>query len=156
RGVLDFHELHISKSLYKFIKKNSHRFELSVNKAFPKVIEACQQQIRKDQPGTWIIPEIKKAYIELHYAGLAHSVECWADQQLVGGIYGVMVNKVFSGESMFHSVDNASKMALLYLVDWLKQQGVTWMDVQMVTPVLASFGGKYISDREYFNRLPKL
>lgn len=155
RGVLDFTELHIPESLYKFIKKNSYRFQFTVNDAFPKVIEACQLQKRKDQPGTWIIPELKRAYIEFHYAGYAHSIECWEDGSLVGGVYGVFVNGVFSGESMFHKTTNASKMSLIYLVDWLKQQGISWMDTQMVTPLLASFGGKYISDREYFDRLPE-
>lgn len=153
RGVLDFKDLHISESLYKFIKKNSYRFRFSVNEAFPKVIEACQLQKRKNQPGTWILPEMKKAYIEFHYAGYAHSIECWEEEQLVGGIYGVLVDGVFSGESMFHKTTNASKMSLLYLIDWLKEKGIQWMDIQMVTPLLESFGGKYITDKEYYLRL---
>lgn len=150
RGILEFKDLHLSESLYKFIKKNSYRFRFSVNEAFPKVIEACQLQKRKNQPGTWILPEMKKAYIEFHYAGYAHSVECWEDDQLVGGIYGVLVNGVFGGESMFHKTTNTSKMSLLYLIDWLKEKNIQWMDIQMVTPLLESFGGKYISDKEYY------
>lgn len=155
RGVLDFSELHISTSLYKFIKKNKNRFRLSVNENFTQVIEACQLQKRKNQPGTWIIPELKKAYIDLHYAGFAHSVECWEANELVGGIYGVFLNGIFSGESMFHKTTNASKISLVFLIEWLKERGISWMDIQMVTPLLAHFGGKYISDKEYFQRIAK-
>lgn len=153
RGVLDFNDLHIPESLIKFIKKNSFRFRFSVNEAFPQVIENCQLQKRNNQPGTWIIPELKKAYVEFHEAGFAHSVECWEGSQLVGGVYGVLVRQVFSGESMFHHTTNVSKMCLLFLIDWLKGKGISWMDIQMVTPLLESFGGKYISDEEYFHRL---
>ncbi|MCK6596877.1 MAG: leucyl/phenylalanyl-tRNA--protein transferase [Bdellovibrionaceae bacterium] len=155
RGVLDFKELHIPASLVKFIKKNSYRFEFTRNKAFPQVIEECQKQKRTNQPGTWIIPSLKKAYISFHQAGFVHSVECWENKVLVGGVYGVLINGVFSGESMFHKVSNSSKLSLLYLVEWLKQQNIQWMDTQMVTPVLESFGGKYISDKDYFKRLSR-
>lgn len=153
RGILDFKDLHVPESLYKFIKKNSYRFQFTVNEAFEEVIESCQIQKRKHQQGTWILPEMKKAYIKFHEAGYAHSVECWEGKELVGGVYGVLVRGVFSGESMFHKTTNASKMSLLYLIDWLKEKGIQWMDIQMVTPLLKSFGGKYISDKEYYQLL---
>lgn len=154
RGVIDFHELHIPKSLEKFIRKSSGQYNFTRDKAFHHVIEQCQIQQRPNQQGTWILPEIRKAYLQFHRDGFAHSVECWRDHQLVGGIYGVMMNGVFSGESMFHLEDNTSKLSLLYLIDWLQSKGIQWMDIQMVTPVVAALGGKYISGKEFFYRLP--
>lgn len=154
RGVLDFSELHIPKSLEKFIRHHGHEFEFTVNKDFVQVIENCRIQKRPNQNGTWILPEIKRAYIQFHIDGYAHSVECWRGKVLVGGIYGVLMNGVFSGESMFHLEDNTSKLSLLHLIHWLKSKGLGWMDIQMLTPVTEGLGGKYISGKDFFHRLP--
>jgi leucyl/phenylalanyl-tRNA---protein transferase len=154
RGVLDFEELHIPKSLEKFIRQKGDQYTFTVNKDFTSVIENCRVQKRPNQDGTWILPEIKKAYIQFHKDGYAHSIECWRDQTLVGGIYGVLVNGVFSGESMFHTEPNTSKLSFLRLIDWLKLKNIHWMDIQMVTPVVEAMGGKYISAKEFFHRLP--
>lgn len=154
RGILDFCDLHIPKSLTKFIRQMGDQFQFTVNKNFQGVIENCQIQKRPNQEGTWILPEIKKAYIQFHLDGYAHSLECWRDDKLVGGIYGVLVNGVFSGESMFHKEENASKLSFLRLIDWLDAKDIKWMDIQMITPVTEAFGGKYISAREFYKRLP--
>ena len=107
RGVIDFSELHIPRSLAKLQTRGEYTFTL--DQSFEQVIDACQRQPRKSQPGTWIVPELKSAYIRFHEAGFAHSVECWKGEQLVGGIYGVFVEGIFSGESMFHELPNVSK-----------------------------------------------
>lgn len=154
RGVLDFDELHIPKSLEKFIRQHGDEFNYTIDTAFAQVIESCRIQKRPNQHGTWILPEIKNAYVQFHKDGYVHSVECWRGSTLVGGIYGVLLNGVFSGESMFHTEENTSKLGLLHLIEWLKKQGVRWMDIQMVTPVTEAFGGKYITAKEFFERLP--
>lgn len=153
RGVIDFSELHISRSLEKQIKRDEYTF--TVNQNFERVIEACQRQPRKNQQGTWILPELRKAYIKFHQAGFAHSVECWRGTELVGGIYGVFVEGVFSGESMFHEIPNTSKLSFLHLVKHLQNRQVEWMDIQMVTSVTENLGGKYISRDEFLSRLQK-
>jgi leucyl/phenylalanyl-tRNA--protein transferase len=151
RGILEFKDLHIPKSLEKF--KRTHPFHFTINKDFRAVIEACQSQPRKFQHGTWIVPELKEAYVRFHNAGFAHSAECWHGEKLVGGIYGVYVDGVFSGESMFYKEPNASKMALLHLVDHLKAKGLEWMDIQMVTPITEKLGGKYVTRQDFLNKL---
>ncbi len=154
RGILDFSDLHIPKSLLKFMRQSGNQFHFTINKSFQQVIEHCRIQKRPNQEGTWILPEIKKAYLQFHIDGYAHSIECWSGDELVGGIYGVLVNGVFSGESMFHSQENTSKLSLLHLIEWLKEKQINWMDIQMITPVTEAFGGKYISAREFYRRLP--
>lgn len=154
RGVLDFDELHVPRSLEKFIRQHARDYTVTVDRDFAQVIDHCRAQKRPNQNGTWILPEIKRAYLQFHRDGYAHSVECWKGSQLVGGIYGVLVNGVFSGESMFHKEPNTSKLSLLYLIDWLRSKGLRWIDIQMVTPVVEAMGGKYISAVEFFNRLP--
>ncbi len=151
RGVVDFADLHVSRSLEKLQKKQEYSF--TMNQSFEQVIEACQTQLRKNQNGTWIVPELKSAYMKFHEAGFAHSIECWKDSTLVGGIYGVFVEGVFSGESMFHRLPNVSKLAFLFLVQHLQSRGLEWMDIQMVTPVTENLGGKYISRDDFLKRL---
>ncbi len=151
RGVLDFSDLHVPRSLEKQQKQQEYTFTIDQN--FEQVIEACQSQPRKNQSGTWIVPELKKAYVNFHQAGFAHSVECWKDSVLVGGIYGVFVEGVFSGESMFHRLPNVSKLAFLFLVQHLEARGLKWMDIQMVSPVTENLGGKYISRDKFLNRI---
>lgn len=142
RGVLEFSKLHIAKSLRRFINKTS--YELRVNTAFEEVIQECAMLPRKGQDGTWILPEMWRAYIDLHQAGYAHSFEIWQDNELVGGLYGVYIAGVFSGESMFFKKSNMSKVALVEAVGYLASHGLQWMDVQMVTEQLAAMGGEYI------------
>lgn len=151
RGVLDFDELHVPRSLAKFMGKTD--FVCTFDRDFDRVIEACARVPRAGQDGTWITPLLLRAYKEFHRAGYAHSVEVWREDELVGGLYGVWVGGVFGGESMFHYADNASKFALLKLVEILSAQGVRWMDTQMVTPVLEQMGGKYIPRAEFLARV---
>lgn len=150
RGVLDFDEFHVPRSLQKFARKCPWIFTL--NRAFESVMQECRKQKRPGQDGTWILPEMIPAYSRLHLEGKALSLECWEDGVLIGGIYGVLVNGVFSGESMFYARPNASKMCFWKLVEHLKSQGQTWMDLQMVTEATAAFGGKYIAREEFLNR----
>lgn len=151
RGVLDFKDLHVSKSLKKFMKQT--KWEIKFNTDFAQVISRCKKSIRRNQTGTWITPMLERAYNEFHKAGYAHSIECWDKNKLVGGLYGVYVGGVFSGESMFFDKDNASKYCLLKLIEKLKENNLTWMDIQMVTPNLEAFGGKYIQRAEFLERL---
>jgi len=149
RGILDFNELHISHSLKKWIKKNESSIEVTVNTAFQQVINECREQQRPGQNGTWITDEIVDAYTELFEMGHVISIECWQLGELISGIYGVLSPNYFSCESMFFKKSNASKYAFVKLVEYLKSKGHTWMDLQMVTDVSGSFGGRYVT-RDYF------
>lgn len=152
RGVLIFADLKVPESLRRFRRKNP-QLTMTVNQSFQEVMRECSQQPRPGQDGTWITAPMLRAYEDLFNAGYALSVEVREHGHLVGGIYGVLVEGVFSGESMFYKRANASKLALWYLIDSLEQQGHTWIDVQMVTPVVASLGGKYIDREEYLTML---
>ncbi|NCN40719.1 leucyl/phenylalanyl-tRNA--protein transferase [bacterium] len=151
RGILDFSEFHIPKKLKKDLKKTN--FTYSWDKDFEAVMKGCQQALRKGEGGTWITDSLLKAYVAFHRAGYAHSVEVWERDSLVGGIYGVYVGGVFSAESMFFKVSPASKAALVFLVEDLREKGLTWMDVQMVSSVSRQFGGKYVSKREFLKKM---
>lgn len=153
RGIIEFSDLHVPQSFEKFLRQRQNDFEITLDKAFPQVVRECAKQPRPGQQGTWILPGMVKAYIDFHKAGYAHSLEVWHNQQLVGGIYGVFVKGVFSGESMFYKTPNASKLALYQLIQVLKSWGLEWMDIQMVTPVTASFGGKYLGREEFLQKL---
>lgn len=147
RGVLDFSEVHWPKRFLRDLKDES--FQITFNQAFPAVIRECAKVPRSHEMGTWITPAIQKAYVKFHEAGYAHSVECWHNDELVGGLYGVCVKGVFAGESMFYKVSNASKRCLYGLVAKLQASGFEWIDIQMVTPVLETLGGKYISREDF-------
>lgn len=147
RGILAFDRLHLSKSFRKFLKKNPYDVRFNTN--FEAVIMNCARVLRADQSSTWITQEIINAYIELHKQGYAYSIETYLDDRLVGGVYGVCINRFYSGESMFHLEDNASKVALVSLLYLLKQRDIGWLDTQMVTPVVESLGGVEIP-RETF------
>ena len=147
RGVLFFSEIKISRALRKQAKKAAFNFTL--NAAFAEVIQACANAPRSGPQGTWITKEMQQGYTELHRQGWAHSVECWQAGKLVGGLYGVCVDGVFSGESMFYRESGASKLALLWLCRELERLGFTWMDIQMVTPVTEALGGRYLQRAEY-------
>jgi leucyl/phenylalanyl-tRNA---protein transferase len=149
RGILEFADLHVSRSLARARRQTKLLF--TVDRAFPAVIAACATTPRRGERGTWITPEIRQAYTCLHSVGIAHSVEAWDGGQLVGGLYGVNVDGAFAAESMFHWQDNASKLALLHLIEHLAEGGLDWLDIQVLTPHLARLGAKGI-DRELFLR----
>jgi leucyl/phenylalanyl-tRNA--protein transferase len=153
RGVLDFADLHMPHSFQKWLKKTSFRH--TFNTCFETVIESCARLKRQNQTGTWITGKLLRAYKEFHKKGYAHSLEVWDGGDLVGGLYGVYVGGVFCGESMFHRRPNASKFALAQLVEFLSRQGLSWIDIQMVTPLLQQFGGKYIDREDFLARLEK-
>ncbi len=153
RGVIDFHDLHLPKSFLKWIKKNQANFKVTSNQNFKEVVKQCRLQLRNGQKGSWINSEIEKNYFELHKQGKALSIEIWLEDRIVGGIYGVLSDKYFSCESMFHLVPNASKFALLHMILLLQDRGFSWMDIQMVTSVCESFGGKLIEKNEFLTRI---
>jgi leucyl/phenylalanyl-tRNA--protein transferase len=150
RFVLFPENLKISRSLRKILHKNS--FECRIDSHFVDVINACSMS-RTDQLGTWISDEMKQAYIQLHELGYAHSFESWYEGELVGGLYGVAVGQVFCGESMFSLKTDASKVALVHLCDYLKQQGFKLIDSQVYTRHLESLGAEMISRDEYLRIL---
>lgn len=151
RGIIAFDKLHISKSLKKFLRKNP--YEIRFNTNFEAVIMNCAKVPRADNNGTWITEDIINGYINLHKNGYAYSVETYLEDVLVGGIYGVCINRFYSGESMFHTADNASKVALVALLYQLKQKNIGWLDTQMVTPVIESLGGLAIQREIYLKML---
>jgi leucyl/phenylalanyl-tRNA--protein transferase len=152
RAIIEFADLHIPKSLERARRRNEFRF--TIDKAFRKVIEECSRASRPRQGGTWITSEFIHAYTALHHEGMAHSVEVWdADDELVGGTYGVDAGGVFCGESMFYKRPNASKLALLFLVDHLRACGSNWLDAQVMTPHIKALGAKEIPRREFLKRL---
>ena len=154
RLVLFPDELKISASLKKKLKKSP--FEVRFNTAFRDVITACSNTTRPNQAGTWITSDIINAYCDLHALNHVISSECWLDGKLVGGCYGVLIGRMFYGESMFHTHADASKIAFVHLVTHLKNQGVGMIDCQMKTPLLASFGGREIARDEFIQTLNKL
>jgi leucyl/phenylalanyl-tRNA--protein transferase len=154
RMVLFPQQVTISRSLRKLIRQQL--FEIRINTAFESVISACADSARPGQDGTWISPDMIEAYIRLHKLGYAHSVEAWQDNQLVGGCYGIKIGRMFYGESMFHRVSNASKIAFAHLLQWLNMQQVGMIDCQMYTPLLASFGAYEIPRDRFIDLLNAL
>ena len=150
RFVLFPNRLKVSSSMAKVIK--SGHFKMTFDRAFEEVVEACATISRQGEKGTWITQEMKKAYINLHDLGYAHSVEVWEDDTIVGGLYGVVVNNVFCGESMFSKVSNASKAALIWLCSNLS---FAMIDCQVYTKHLESLGAGLISRSEYVKFLNK-
>lgn len=153
RMVLFPHELRISRSLRKAIRKTN--YEICVDCNFTQVMLACSAP-RKGQTGTWIHPQMIAAYTALHEMGLAHCVEIWIDGELVGGLYGVALGKVFFGESMFSRVQDASKIALVHLVKQLQFWQFGVIDCQVRTQHLASLGAQEISRVEFSQKLDSL
>lgn len=152
RAILDFDDFKIPKRLQQYLKKAS--FSFCIDKNFPAVIQACSSVPRPGQDGTWITQDIIMAFTAFHEAGYAHSFETLnKDGELVGGLYGVKIGKVFCGESMFYREPHASKFALIETVRYLQDRGSRWIDVQMLTPLLASFGAKEIDRKAFMERL---
>ena len=150
RAIFELERFHLSRSLARAIR--AHDFQITINKAFREVMEACAAPARGRRT-TWISPEFIEAYTTLHQLGHAHSVECWRGNALAGGIYGVSIGGFFAGESMFHRVSNASKIALYHLVQHLRKLSFSLFDIQMLTPVTAQLGGITIPRVEYLRRL---
>ncbi|MEK2644562.1 leucyl/phenylalanyl-tRNA--protein transferase [Bdellovibrio sp. BCCA] len=154
RGILEFKDFKVPESLRRYRRRNP-QIDFTVNKDFHQVIEECSKQPRPGQEGTWITPMMKRAYLEFFKEGYCLSIEVRENNIVIGGIYGVLVEGVFSGESMFYKKTNASKLALWFLVELLQSQGHEWIDVQMVTPVIGSMGGKYVDREDYLEMLEK-
>jgi leucyl/phenylalanyl-tRNA---protein transferase len=144
RALMTLERLHVSRSLRRVLR--SGRFEVSINRAFPDVIAACASN---REGGTWILPEMLQAYVQLHRLGHAHSFEVWQAGELAGGLYGVQRGALFAAESMFHVATNASKVALAVSIDTLFRAGVRVFDVQFVTEHLASLGAYQVSRADY-------
>jgi leucyl/phenylalanyl-tRNA--protein transferase len=152
RGVIPLEAFHVPAKLGRVIRRG--RFRIEIDRDFPAVIRACAEAERSDEDaGTWIDSEILTSYVALHRRGLAHSVEAWEGEMLAGGLYGVALGGVFFGESMFHRVTDASKVALAALVDRMKARGFTLLDIQWVTPHLQQFGAIEIPRSEYLQLL---
>lgn len=155
RGVLFVEDLHLSKSFIKFLKRNDYK--VTFNQAFSEVIKECAMMPRKNQPGTWITPDIINGYQNLFNHEEAYSVEVWnSEDKLIGGIYGVCMGSFISGESMFSKEINASKVGLLYLMMKLKEKGIRFLDTQMVTSVVENFGGVYIDRPDFIELINEL
>jgi len=146
RGIIPLDGLHISRSL----RRSMRRLEIRRDTRFTDVVRACGDP---DRPGHWITKPIVDAYTALFELGWGHSVEVYADGELVGGLYGLRIERFFAGEAMFHTATDASKAALVGLVDWLNDEGVELFDVQWVTDHLATLGAVAISRSEYLARL---
>jgi leucyl/phenylalanyl-tRNA---protein transferase len=149
RGVIPIDTFHVPSRLARALR--TRPFEIRVNTRFREVIESCAE--RTDDEGNWIDREIVESYCALHEKGSAHSVEAWRDDRLVGGLYGVALGGAFFGESMFHRVPDASKAALVGLVERLRARGFVLLDTQWVTGHLLQFGAIEITRRRYLRRL---
>lgn len=148
RCVIFPDRINISKSMRKIVQ--SGVFQVTENTSFAAVIRNCAQTPRLGQDGTWITDDMQKAYIKLHEKGIAHSIEVWRDQVLVGGLYGIKIGNVFCGESMFSLVSNASKVALIHLA---KNMGFELIDCQLPNDHLMSMGAEMISREDYLDIL---
>ena len=150
RAIIPLEHFHMSRSLKKVVGQD--RFRVTIDTCFADVMEACSQP-RTDHPDSWISERIKTSYRQLHDEGHAHSVECWLDGKLVGGLYGVSFDRVFCGESMFSRATDASKVALVWLVSMMRQSGYRLLDCQFMTDHLASMGAVEIEQSEYLERV---
>jgi leucyl/phenylalanyl-tRNA---protein transferase len=153
RAVLDFDELHVPRSLAR--ERRRTRLAFTIDRAFERVIRACAGVERAHEKGTWINPRMIRGYSEFHRLGHAHSVEAWEGDELVGGVYGVDAGGAFAGESMFRLRPNASKLALLHLVEHLRARGLRWLDIQVMTPHMEALGAKLIPREEFLGRLAR-
>ena len=146
-----FDELHVGRTLRRAQKRAGLTF--TIDRDFPHVIRACAESPRAEQDGTWIAGDIIAAYTRLHEAGDAHSVEVWRGEELVGGLYGVDAGGLFTGESMFYRASDASKLALLFLVEHLRERGATWLDCQVMTPHMEALGAREIGRGRFLDLL---
>lgn len=154
RAVIFFDELHVGRTLRKVQKRADFRF--TFDRDFRSVIAECAEADRPDQDGTWIAPNMIEAYTRLHDAGDAHSIEVWEGETLVGGLYGVDCGGLFTGESMFHRRPEASKLALLFLIDHLRERGATLLDCQVMTPHMEALGAREIPRARFLDALAEV
>lgn len=154
RFVLYPDDLKISKAIKPLLNKNA--FDFTINKAFEKVINNCKEVYRTGQYGTWITNEMEAAYNKLHNMGYAHSAEVWQNNELVGGLYGIRIGKIFFGESMFSLVNNASRYCFAKYVAQLKKEEVQLIDCQQETEYLKSMGAKPIPRKDFIQQLQNL
>jgi leucyl/phenylalanyl-tRNA--protein transferase len=147
RAIFELDRFHVPRRLARTIRQG--RFAVTVDRVFAEVIRGCADRLE----GSWITSDMISAYQRLHQLGHAHSVEAWTDGELIGGIYGVVVGGLFAGESMFSRKRDASKVALAYLVERLRQRGFLLFDIQMLTEHTARLGAIEIRRREYLTRL---
>lgn len=153
RAVFEPDTLQMNRTLRKY--QAQQKFHFSCNLAFADVIKHCAAP-RKNQPSTWIVPQIQQSYRALHQAGMAHSIEVWQDKQLVGGLYGITVGGLFCGESMFNLTANTAKLALIILQQHLKCYSAGWIDCQMPNPFLLQQGASPLPRKEYLQLLARL
>lgn len=153
RGILFFEELHVPRSLARARRRT--RLTFTIDHAFERVIRACATVSRAHERGTWIRSWMIRGYCEFHRRGRAHSVEAWEEGELVGGVYGVDAGGAFAGESMFHLRPNASKLALLFLIEHLHAGGLDWLDIQVMTPHLAALGARLVPREEFLQLLAR-
>ncbi|MBR4673107.1 MAG: leucyl/phenylalanyl-tRNA--protein transferase [Victivallales bacterium] len=155
RGVLPIDKFHIPKSFQRELKK--HLFEVRIDTCFDDVIDACAFTERKDEEGTWITASIRREYKRFHRLGYAHSFESFdTDGKLAGGLYGILLNRIFIGESMFFRKSGASKAAFCHCTEVLARHGIELIDTQVITNMTASFGAYEIPIQEYLLRLKEL
>ena len=152
RGVIDPYKVSLRKKLKRLLNKNP--YSIKVNTDFIGVIEGCARAT-KNRENTWINPSIRDVYIELHYKGYAHSIECYSNNELIGGLYGVAIGGVFFGESMFSKLPNASKIALVHLIERLKVGKFAILDTQFITEHLKTFGAYEINQADFLVILKK-
>ena len=152
RGVFHFNKIKIPKKFKRFLKKNN--FQIAIDNNFEQVINNCAK-LNSSRKDTWINSTIKKIYIEMHNTGIAHSVECYLNKELVGGLYGIKIGGVFFGESMFSFVSNASKVTLIHLLERLKVGGFKVLDTQFINEHLKQFGAIEVSNKEFKNIMEK-
>ncbi|MFQ5770273.1 MAG: leucyl/phenylalanyl-tRNA--protein transferase [bacterium] len=153
RAIIEFNQFRISRRLQRYLRKAD--FEFRFNTDFKGVIQACaHSKNRKGQHGTWITESMIQAYIEFHTCGYAHSFEAFNHQdELIAGLYGVLIGKYFAGESMFHKIPHASKFVLIQTVQFLQNRGLKWMDVQILSPFLKHFGAIEIPREQFMMKL---
>ena len=150
RAIFELDQFHLPRSLARVIRKGV--FQITRDRAFHKVIQGCASPA-PGRRSTWISSQFLQAYTRLHEEGHAHSVECWQGEELVGGLYGLSIGGFFAGESMFHRVNDASKVALYHLVQHLRDRGFVLIDIQMLTPITRQLGANTISRDDYLKRL---
>lgn len=161
RAVLFHDRMHLSRSLRRAWRQRESRFRFTIDRAFDEVIECCAHVHRASQPSdpvtgktlTWITTGMKRAYKRLHALGHAHSVEVWAGERLVGGLYGVDAGGAFAAESMFHLVTDASKLAVIHLMEHLHSQGLDWLDIQVETPHMTRMGAQSVPKADFLDLL---
>ena len=155
RGIFELDKVHVPRSLKKSVRRlQSEGVHFTRSHDFKEVVEGCRSTPRKDQTGTWITEELAEGYSRLFDSGFAYSIEAWRGSGLVGGVFGVRMGRLVTAESMFHRERDVSKVCLLELFADLRQVGLEWLDIQMVTSVSRSLGALEVSRDEFLARLP--